>query len=118
MPNDLYARLGHTLRLSKRKSSVTHLARLVSVAVARFLGLTFDGHAVFKRLQHATWPTYDLHLWLNTTGDLDISLARDTGGDFDEPDLVFFKHVNTLLRLRLLAHGRCGWNAAPNRCPG
>src|SRR6476660_3382791 len=102
MPGDLSVRRDDTLGGSKRKRSVTHLGGLVSICVARLLRLTFDGHAVFQRLQNSAGPTDNLHVLLDTTGDFDVCLTRDARGHFDKSDFVTFDNVNTLLRLWLL----------------
>src|SRR4029079_8414358 len=102
VPVDLDARRGHTLRRSNRKRSVTHLAGLVSIGVARLLRLTLDCHAVLQRLQHATWTTHDLHLWLHTARHFDVSFTRDSRGHFNESNLVSFDDIDALLRLRFL----------------
>src|SRR6185295_387228 len=103
MPVDLDARRGHTLRRSNRKRSVTHLAGLVSIGVARLLRLTLDCHTVLQRLQHATWATHDLHMLLHTTRDFDVSLTGDSCGHFNESNLVTLDDVNALLCFRFVA---------------
>src|SRR5215213_3431639 len=117
MPVDFNARFDCSLSFwrSNRKSSVAHLAALVSICVARLLGLTLDRHSILERLQHATGPTHDLHVWFNAAGDLDIRLTGDAGCHFDESDLVAFEQVNTLLRFRLLTPGRCSRNTTRHR---
>src|SRR3569623_1805277 len=117
MPVDLDARRGHTLRRSYRKSSVTHLAGLVSISVARLLRLTLDCHTVFQRLQHATWPTNDFHFRLHTARDFDVSFTRDSGRHFDESNLVTLDDINALLCLWFLATRRSRRNTAGNARP-
>src|SRR5215207_968773 len=93
------------------------LASLVSVRIAGFFSLTFDCHSILERLQHATWPTHDLHAWLNTARYFDIGFARNARGDFNEPHLVILENVNTLLRFRFLTIGRCSRDTADDcRC--
>src|SRR6185369_14450291 len=109
MTVDLNARFDRTLSFyggSNRKSSVTHLAGLVSVGVPRFLGLPFDRHAVFERLQNATGSTHNLHVLLNAACDLYISFAGDACSHFDEANfVVVLDNIDALLRLRFLTAG-------------
>src|SRR5215204_1442806 len=117
MPVDLNARFDCSLSFwrSHCKSSVAHLAALVSICVTRFLGLTFDCHSILERLQYATGPTHDLHVFFNAAADLDIGFTGNSGGHFDEPDLVTFDQVNAFLRFRFVTTGGCSRNTTSNR---
>src|SRR6185295_19029598 len=90
------------LRRRKRERRVAHLAALVSIHVAGFTGLAFDGHAVLERLQHTTWTTNDFFIGCQAAGDLDVRFTRDAGGDFDEPHLVALDQIHALLSFGLL----------------